>query len=100
MIIILLLIFGLISRLWFFWRPIFSGDESLHVLKAVSVDRGLFDLIRGNQINIALTNIIDPILKHNHPPLEFLVLTLSAPLHPQELFARLNYIIINFYLLS
>ncbi len=86
---------GITTRFLFFWKPSFSGDEAFHVLKAVSVSRGIFDLIRLNNIHAALTNIFLPILEHNHPPAEFLILLPMVPFEPREFFVRFWYVLLS-----
>ncbi len=90
-----IILIGIIYRFWFFWIPSFGGDESEHVTKAVRVARGLLDLISLKNIEIALANIYLPILQHNHPPLEFLILVPSVFIEPREFSARLIYILIG-----
>lgn len=90
-----LLVIGSILRLSFFWQPSFTGDEAGHMMKAVSVARGLTDFIFNRNREVALQNIVKPILEHNHPPLEFLVLLPSVPFHPREFSARLIYVLIS-----
>jgi len=98
--IIILFSIAIISRLWFFWQPPFSGDEAIHMLRAVSISRGVFDLITLNQIDVAFQNIYTPILQHNHPLLEYLILIPSVFFEPRELFARLVYVVINLLALT
>lgn len=63
--------------------------------KATRVARGLADLVKRQNSEIALHNIFDPILQHNHPPLEFLVVVPTVPLQPREFWARLVYVLIS-----
>ncbi len=93
--VLLLLIIGSIFRSWYFWTPSFRGDEAGNMIKAVRVARGLTDLFLLRQPDIALNNIFLPILQHNHPPLEFLILIPSVPFNPREFYARLIYILIS-----
>lgn len=93
--IISLLLIGSILRLAFFWQPSFTGDEANHMMKAVSVSRGISDFVLGREPNVALQNIIKPILEHNHPPLEFLVLLPAVPFQPREFSARFIYVFIS-----
>ncbi len=88
-----IILIGIIYRFWFFWIPSFGGDESEHVTKAIRVARGLLDVITLKNINIALANIYQPILQHNHPPLEFLILVPSVFIQPREFSARLIYVL-------
>ncbi len=94
-VVILLLLLGSILRLSWFWQPSFTGDEAGHMMKAVSVTRGITDFVLNQNRRVALQNIIKPILEHNHPPLEFLVLLPSVPFYPREFSARFIYVIIS-----
>lgn len=95
-----LVIFSLIfiifvPRFWYFWKLDFTGDEATHARKAVSVATGIKGLITFDNPTAALKNIYIPILEHNHPPLEFLILIPFGLVEPREFSARLVYIIFN-----
>lgn len=94
-LLILLFVLVLISRFWNFWGVDFTGDEANHVKKAASVAIGIRDLARFSNPDVAFKNIYIPILQHNHPPLEFLVLIPFGLFEPREFYARLVYVILG-----
>ena len=63
--------------------------------KAIRVARGFADIVKRENPSIALHNIFDPILQHNHPPVEFLIVVPTVALQPREFWARLIYIFIS-----
>lgn len=91
----LFFILGGLLRSWNFWTQTFSGDEAAQMRKAVSVARGIADLVLWKNPLLAFQNIFITILQHNHPPLEFLLLLPAVPFHPREFFARSIYVFIN-----
>lgn len=94
---LLLLVF--LPRFWYFWTVDFTGDEAMHVKKAVSVARGARDLVNLDSPKVAFKNIYTPILEHNHPPLEFLIMIPFGLLEPREFFARLVYVVLGCFAL-
>ena len=99
LLIWLLLLVVFIPRFWNFWTVDFTGDEAAHVRKAVSVATGVRDFIKLDNLQVAFKNIYTPIMEHNHPPLEFLILIPFGLLEPKEYFARLVYILIGTFAL-
>ncbi len=93
--LIAIIIFSIIIRFWFFWDGNFSGDESAHAMKAISVGIGIKDLITIKNTQIALHNVFDPIMSHAHPPLEFLIVVPFVIFQPREFFVRLPFILVN-----
>lgn len=92
---IFFIVIGIILRSWRFWILSFTGDEAAHMRKAVSVSRGLADLLTMSNPSVALQNIFLTIFQHNHPPLEFLLVLPSVPFEFREFYARSIYVIIN-----
>ena len=79
-------------RLWFFWQHPFSGDESGNVEKAILLAKNLFSY----QSPIAnYTKGFEPLLIHNHPPIEILVILPSLLFAPKEASVRLVFITIS-----
>lgn len=94
-----LLLIVFIPRFWYFWTADFTGDEATHVKKAVSVAAGIKSLVKLDNPEVAFKNIYVPLMEHNHPPLEFLILLPFGLLEPREFFARLVYVILGCFAL-
>lgn len=82
------ILIGIFLRTWNFSSALFASDEALHMTRAVSVSRGIVDLLKLDNPPIALRNIFLPILQHNHPPTEFLLSIPAVPFQPREFSAR------------
>lgn len=95
LLILLLLLITFVPRFWNFWTIDFTGDEATHVKKAVTVAVGFKNLATLDNVSTALKNIYIPILEHNHPPLEFLILIPFGLIEPREFFARLVYVVLG-----
>src|SRR3990172_6195945 len=93
--LIFLLLFSITARFWFFWQPSFSGDEAAHMSKAVSVARGVVDLVTFSNVQTAFKNTFFTIWEHNHAPLEFLILIPATVLEPREFWARFIHVFVN-----
>ncbi len=94
-VVVFLILIGTLLRMWGFWRPSFTGDEAGHMTKAVQMVRGLADLLLIKNPRVALQNIFYPLLQHNHPPVEFLILLPAVPFQPREFTARLIYVSVS-----
>ena len=98
--VLFLFSFSVIARLWYFWQPSFSGDEAAYMGQAVSVARGIADLLTFSNVQAGLKNTFFTIWAHNHAPLEFFILIPAVIFESREFWARFIYVFFNILVLT
>lgn len=92
---ILILVFSIFLRFYFFWEPSFSSDEAHYVMSATRVLNGVRGLVLRRDTNAAIKNLTLPFLQHAHGPMEFLVIIPAIPFADREFFVRLVFVLIS-----